>query len=204
MLLLSRVSSGLLFRRSLVLFGGLFLVHNLLLGFHLFLGLWLLFLFLLLFDVLGGGATPILPLRNVRTAYVQIEDVGDQLTNDLGVAEKQHLNLLCRVLLHVDKYRGVRDRRQRENELGQMRAKQILDEEDVRVTRALNDIAFRVKAVFAHALFGDLVTHFLDTAEVEIVTPKVAKIISHVDDVLEFAPEREVDKAGEFVFDTVV
>merc|ERR1740139_1303622 len=131
----------------MLLFGiSLFLVNNFLfVDDHLLfsrLGL-LLFRLFLGFLLLGSRATPIFSFGYL-SVDVDIEDVCDHFTDNLSIAEKVLVNLVSSRLFHSDEDASVGDGGQRENELSNMIAKQILDEEHVRITRVINDITLAV------------------------------------------------------------
>ena len=192
---------------SMLLFGiSLFLVNNFLFVDHdlLFSRLrLLLFRLYLRFLLLGSRATPIFSFGYL-SVHIDIEDVCDHFTDDLSIAEKVLVNLISSRFFHRDEDASVGDGGQRENELSNMIAKQILDEEHVRVTRVINDIPFAVDAICARALLGHRLEHLPNTAEVEVVTPQVSKVVHNELDVLKFAPKSEVNKAGKFVPDAVI
>jgi len=197
---LARGSSMLLFGISLFLVNNFLFVDDDLLFSRLRLLLFRLYLRFLLF---GSRATSVFSF-GYFSVYVDIEDVCDHFTDNLSIAEKVLVNLVSSRLFHRDEDTSVGDRGQRENELSNMIAKQILDEEHVRVTRVINNIPFAVDAICARALLRHRLEHLPNTAEVEVVTPQVSKVVHHELNVFEFAPKSEVNKAGKFVADAVI
>jgi len=198
---LARGSSMLLFGISLFLVNNFLFVDHYLLFSRLRLLLFRLYLgFLLLF---GSRATPIFSFGNL-SVYVDIEDVCDHFADNLSIAEKVLVNLISSRFFHRDEDASVGDGGQRENELSNMIAKQILDEEHVRVTRVINNIPFAVDAICARALLSHRLEHLPNTAEVEVVTPQVSKVVHNELNVFKFAPEGKMNKAGKFVPDAVI